>query len=376
LSDHPFSGAYRPGPNPPFPPSRLITGVRFDRARYHQAVGDMWPITWANDDHLYTAAGDNRGSPMNVWRVSGAPDPAKANHASTYGDWILDLLHNRPVDPAIYANHPRVNHEHGIKPAGLISLGSRLILAVEAQNFGDDPSFNRQTNVHGWFIVSEDFGHTWDVEATPRDFFTGRVASCHLVQYGRGDANVVGGYVHASFPGASDNGASYWENGDYVLLGRAPAERLLDRAAWEFWTSSDANGPRWSRDEAEAAPVFRFDKMTGENHMSYSAPLQRYLMGNYAFLDPQGEPRPYHQLPWPQSIDRSQLTLFEAPELWGPWSLFHRDDAWGTYGDYQPVFPVKWMFNNGRTLYMVSSGSFDDYNFVVQRLDLTLADGA
>jgi hypothetical protein len=34
------------------------------------------------------------------------------------------------------------------------------------------------------------------------------------------------------------------------------------------------------------------------------------------------------------------------------------------------------MFNNGRTLYMVSSGSFDDYNFVVQRLDLTLADGA
>jgi hypothetical protein len=186
-------------------------------------------------------------------------------------------LHNRPVDPAIYATHPRVNREHGIKPAGLINLGSRLILAVEAQNFGDDPSFNRQTNAYGWLIVSEHFGRTWDVEATPRDFFTGRVASCHFVQYGRGDANVVGGYVHASFLGASDDGASYWENGDYVLLGRAPADRLLERAAWEFWTSSDANGPRWSRNEEEAAPVFRFDKMTGENHISYAAPLKRYL---------------------------------------------------------------------------------------------------
>jgi hypothetical protein len=70
---------------------------------------------------------------------------------------------------------------------------------------------------------------------------------------------------------------SYWENGDYVLLGRAPADRLLERAAWEFWTSSDANGPRWSRNEEEAAPVFRFDKMTGENHISYAAPLKRYL---------------------------------------------------------------------------------------------------
>ena len=56
----------------------------------------------------------------------------------------------------------------------------------------------------------------------------------------------------------------------------------------------------------------------------------------------------------------------------GPWKLFYRDDDWGTYGDYQPNFPTKWMAADGRLLYMVSSGSWDDYNFVVQKMALKL----
>ena len=55
------------------------------------------------------------------------------------------------------------------------------------------------------------------------------------------------------------------------------------------------------------------------------------------FLDAEGNPRPYHQA-WPDSSKRSQLTLFEAPEPWGPWSLFYRDDTWGNLGGYQPNF--------------------------------------
>ena len=111
--------------------------------------------------------------------------------------------------------------------------------------------------------------------------------------------------------------------------------------------------------------------MTGENHVSYNPGLGRYIMGNYSFLDEEARPRPAHQLPYPYAAVRSQLTLFEAPNPWGPWSLFYRDDDWGT-GDYQPSFPVKWMSNEGRTMYMVCSGGFDDYNFTVQRFDLTV----
>ena len=68
----------------------------------------------------------------------------------------------------------------------------------------------------------------------------------------------------------------------------------------------------------------------------------------------------------------SQLTLYEAPEPWGPWKIFYRDDNWGTYGDYQPNFPTQWMSSDGRIVYMVSSGSWDDYNLVVQKAAIKL----
>ena len=45
-----------------------------------------------------------------------------------------------------------------------------------------------------------------------------------------------------------------------------------------------------------------------------------------------------------------------------------RDSDWGTYGDYQPNFPTQWMTEDGRIMYLVSSGSWDDYNLTVQKM--------
>ena len=115
--------------------------------------------------------------------------------------------------------------------------------------------------------------------------------------------------------------------------------------------------------------------MTGENHVSYNPGIRRYIMGNYSFLDEAGNPRPYHSTGgWPASALRSQLTLFEAPEPWGPWSSFYQDDNWGTYGDYQPSFPTKWISADGKNMLMVSSGSFDDYNMTLQNVKLKIAE--
>jgi len=346
--------------------------VRFDERRYHQGSGDMWPLTWASDGNLYGGAGDNRRSPMNFWRILDEP---RLDHPCYESDWIVDLVDNMPLDPAIYCTDPRVDTAMGIKPAGLIDLDGTLYFAVETQNYGTDPAFNRQTNIHGWIITTSDYGRTWNREATEQTaFFSGRVASCHFLQYGQANRLSPDGHVYAYFPGASDDGNSYWENGDYMLLGRVAPESILDRSAWRFWTGVDASGePQWSQADAEANPVFEYYRMTGENHVSYVPGLDRYIMGNYGFVDSQLRPRPNHQGVWPESAERSQLTLFESPTPWGPWAIFHRDDDWGTYGDYQPSFPTKWMYNQGRTLFLVSSGTYDDYNFTVQRLTLELA---
>ena len=157
-----------------------------------------------------------------------------------------------------------------------------------------------------------------------------------------------------------------------MILGRVPRGHIIDRKYWEFYVGMKSGVPQWSAGEEGAVEVFRYPLMCGENHVSYNAGIGRYLLGNYSFVDDELIPRPNHQGVWPESAYRSQLTLYESKTLFGPWKLFHRDDNWGTYGGYQPSFPTKWMYNGGKTLFMVSSGTYDDYNFTVQKLDLTL----
>ena len=173
--------------------------------------------------------------------------------------------------------------------------------------------------------------------------------------------------MYAYFPYDEEDGQSYWENNDALLLGRVPKEQLLEREAWEFFCSEDPGEPAWDKDERKAKPVFRYRKMTGSDHVAYNAGLGRYILGNYSFVDEELHPRPIHQMGYPES-HISQLTLYEAPEPWGPWKLFYRDDDWGTYGDYQPNFPTQWMTEDGRIMYLISSGSWDDYNLTVQKM--------
>jgi len=355
-------------PTPPYPKSTLIRSVTLDRFRCHRGDGDMWPITWADDDYLYGAAGDNSGSPMNFWRIHGGP-----NEAMWGSGWsvYVELVDRLPIDPKVYCQRPELHPTHGVKPAGLLCLNGVLYFAVELHNYGDNPAFNRQHNIEAWIITSVDYGRSWNRQATPQGFFTGRLASPHFLQFGKDYSGARDGFVYAYFP-AADDGCSYWENGDILLLGRVPKFSLLQRVAWEFYTGLDTAGqPLWSGDEHVAQPVFRYPLMTGEDHVSYNPGLKRYILGNYSFLDGEGNPQPYHATGrWPQSALRSQLTLFEAPEPWGPWSLFYQDDNWGTYGDYQPCFPTKWMSADGRTMLMVSAGSFDDYNLTLQKITL------
>jgi len=357
------------GPMPPYPESTYIKGAVFDRFRCHRGDGDMWPITWAADGHLYGAAGDNSGSPMNFWRIIGEP---QSWCLSTGWSIWAERLDNLPVDPTEFCQRPGVDPKNGVKPAGLLSVAGVIYFAVELHNYGDNPAFNRQHNISAFLITTDDCGKSWNREASPGDFFTGRLASPHFLQFGQDYEGARDEYVYAYFP-AADDGNSYWENGDCLLLGRVHKERISAREAWGFFTGGEDGVPCWSRDGDLAQPVFRYPAMTGENHVSYNRGLGRYIMGNYGFLDEDGKPRPYHAAGcWPQSCLRSQLALFEAPEPWGPWAIFHRDDNWGTYGDYQPNFPTKWMSGDGRTMLMVSSGSFDDYNLTIQKVTLSV----
>ena len=79
-------------------------------------------------------------------------------------------------------------------------------------------------------------------------------------------------------------------------------------------------------------------------------------------LDPRtGAPVGWHKIgPSNPVTPVGQLSLFEAPHPWGPWSLFHLEQPWnleGGHAAYCPDFPAKWQSADGRTLRMVSSAS-------------------
>ena len=349
-------------PAPDYPNSQLITGVHFDQTRIHKGDGDMWPLTWADDGHLYGAAGDSMGSPINFWRIEGDP--------YFFANLFPFLQDNHPFSPQDFCKGPDVHPYADLKPAGILCVGGILYLAVSAMNYGEEKYGFRQRNVYCFIATSSDHGTTWNRRATPLQFFSGCFSAPSFLQFGQNYAGARDGYVYAYFP-SSREGCSFWENGDEILLGRVEKTKILERPAWEFFGGLDRAGqPIWVEDR-KADPVFSYPNMTGQNHVNFNAGLGRYIMGNYGFLGPDGNPLPYHANP--DVRGPSQLTLFEAPEPWGPWSLFYRDDNWGTFGDYNPTFPPKWMSEDGKTMYLVSSGSFDDYNLTVQKVTLDIS---
>lgn len=163
--------------------STYITGGKFDLFRCHRGDGDMWPTTWADDDFLYGATGDNSGGPMNFWRIHEGPKDFFLG--SGWGVW-MELIDKEPIDPKIYCQRADLHPVSGVKPASLLCMNGVLYFAVELHNYGDQPAFNRQHNIQAWIITSTDYGKTWNSSATPVDFFyrAACVAAFHSVRQG------------------------------------------------------------------------------------------------------------------------------------------------------------------------------------------------
>ena len=130
--------------------------------------------------------------------------------------------------------------------------------------------------------------------------------------------------------------------------------------------------------------------------VTYHDKLQRYLMAVCSWCDADGNPRGqltsastaggvagYNVTGGKDVHDRSQLTLWEAEQPWGPWRYFHRDDDWrgpdGSSGGYTPVFPPAWLEKDklwmSFTQCCPSPGAKppNHYNYTLQSITLHLA---
>lgn len=174
-----------------------------------------------------------------------------------------------------------------------------------------------------------------------------------------------------------------------------PTDRILDRSAWTFYAGMSAGQPTWTTDDAIAVPVLQHPLMMATQQVTYHPALGIYLMPVWSWCDSDGNPREqlnsastggpgwgYNTTSGKDRHDRSQLTVWEASEVWGPWRLAFRTDDWrgpdGSSGGYTPVIVPGWI--NGTELWMSFTQCCPDpaakppnhYNYTYQKLTLEL----
>ena len=317
--------------NAPYPPSPVIRGVRWapKGSIVRKARGsDTWPLTWADDDDMYTAYGDGNGFDppvpdklsLGFAKVSGSPeDFTGLNIRSTSGE--------RKGDGA-----------RGQKASGMLMIGDVLYMWVR----------NAANSRLAW---SSDHAKSW----TWCEWRFETSFGCPtFLNFGKDYAGARDDYIYVYSPDVE----SAYRAADRMVLARVPKDRITARGGYEFFEGLGRSGtPLWTGDIAARRAVFSHPGGCYRSAISYDAGLKRYLW--------------CQTLPGGDARFRGGFGVYDAPEPWGPWTTVYFTDDWDVGPGETCSFPTKWMSPDGKTAYLVFSG---DDCFSVRRADLTVAE--
>jgi len=305
-----------------------------DRIPYAESdiKGDSYPMTWGRDGEILTSCGDplwgETVDGLDVERFDGGPldyKISKIHHMNDYRGWGGD----------------------GPKPTGLICVDGVYYLAVQNLRGTKVPPHGllsqHGSDAHIIYATNPNMFWTPNITAIDPPMFQGhKFGGPAFVNFGKNNANARDAYVYAA---SSDQ----WDNGSNLRLGRVPADRIIERSAWEFVSSYDAAGaPAWHRSLDESIPILSLHKSIGAPEMVYIAAIERYLLLTWR-LHKDFSP-----------TDGTDLFIYEAPEPWGPFALVHHEEYWEgqAYNPYCPRMPLKWMAADGKSGWVQFSGSW------------------
>ena len=320
----------------PAPPSPVITGLQWAPKetivrRAHDS--DNWPLTWGDDDRLYTAYGDGHGFEpfvqeklgLGFARVEGGPLKFRGENLRTA------------------TGEQQGQGKAGRKASGILMVGG--VLYLWARNAG-----NAQL---AW---SRDHGKTWEWS----DWKLTTSFGCPtFLNFGKNYGGARDRYVYVY----SQDAESAYQAADRMVLARVPKDKIRERDAYEFFAGLDPRvQPIWSREINRREAVFSNPGKCYRSSVTYNAALKRYL---WCQTIPESTGQPDARF-------RGGLGVFEAPEPWGPWRTVFYTENWDVGPGDTSSFPTKWMSEDGRTLYLVFSG---EDSFSVRRATLTVAPG-
>lgn len=307
---------------PPYPPSPVIANIEWapQESIVRLAKGsDNFPVTWADDGHLYTTWGDGNGftrtprRSMGYSRIEGFPPKIRGIDIRSKQETLGD-------------------GRKGKKAWGLLCIDAVLYLWMgHADNRGGQSQL----------AVSHDHGQSW----TEADWKFAEFGLIGFINFGQNYTGARDEYVYAF----SHDGPRADMPGDGFVLMRVPRDKILSRADYEFFTGMANKKPSWSPDISARQHVFKNKDACLRSGMTYSPKLRRYLW--------------WQQLPQPKGHQDRGDTRFEggfgvydAPEPWGPWTTAFFTHKWDTGPGEHGVFPTKWMSEDGLKAHLVFSG--------------------
>lgn len=180
-----------------------------------------------------------------------------------------------------------------------------------------------------------------------------------FVQFGRDNSSAPDAYVYTIATQITNaSSLDIVQRPGRVMLVRVPAQAIEDRGAYEFYAGLDSTGqPLWSADPADRIAIYEdLDGVGPFPQMSFVPGLQRVVYTNQ------------HGAGSGRAASQSLLTMAEAPQPWGPWTVFHhaRFVPQIESSVFQWNFAPKWFRNGGRefTLIFSGDGSNDSWNTI------------
>jgi CubicO group peptidase (beta-lactamase class C family) len=322
---------------PPYPQSKLITGVKFAPVStiVRKASGsDNWPLTWADDDKMYTAYGDGWGFEpgtdkklsLGFAEIEGAPGNFRGtNIRSVTGEQLGQ-------------------GRFGKKASSILMVNNVLYLLVRNANKNGEESQLAWSSDHGKSWIFAD----WK--------FSEGLGYPVFLNFGKNYSGARDNFVYIF----SHDEKDAYKPADQMVMGRVPKGKITERSAYEFFAGFNKNGdPQWSGNIADRSGVFINPGRCMRGSISYNRGLKRYLWCQVLPQsdDPQG-PR-----------FSGGFGIYEAPEPWGPWHTVFFTKKWDTGPGETSSLPTKWMSTDGKNCYLVFSG---EDCFSVRKVEFTI----
>lgn len=319
-------GGFSASAAPPYPASSVITGMSLDWSTHERfALGsDNWQLTWADDDNQYGAWGDGGG-----FGGSNSDGRVGLGFGRIEGSWNSYTGYN-----VWGGKDPENTAEFGGKSWGTISVGGVLYSWITP----DEPDAGGDRDHYQYIQLarSTDKGANWTLSSWSWQLDDNLIIPTFL-NFGKDNAGARDNYVYSYYIRPADTTITQATYGleihapGAVFLARVHKDNIwTGRDSYTWYTGMNGGNPTWGTLSAKKKPVF---ENSGDGtgwclSASYNPGIGRYLLAT--------EHTASHS---------AIMSLYDAPEPWGPWTTVKYWTASDRFGESRSGSSLDWAFN-------------------------------